>query len=148
MNDSDWRSKVKEIVETKDLEMVEIKIEPRGKFDIIKLFVDKDDGVSIRDCSSLARLINDYLSEEQDYGKDYRLEVSSPGVDRPLTELKHFIRNLNRQVKVTFSDEGKQRTIEGTLITADEKVILIKQKKAESEIPLNSIEKAVIALPW
>ncbi len=148
MTGTDWKTEVEKMVDTNGLELVEIKVEPRGKFDIIKLFVDKEGGISVGECSKLARRINNYLSEEQDYGKEYRLEVSSPGLDRPLTELKHFLRNLNRQLKVTYTEDDANRSVEGTLVSADEEKIVLKLKKAETEIPLNSIQKAEISLPW
>ncbi|MFC1554115.1 ribosome maturation factor RimP [candidate division KSB1 bacterium] len=148
MSESVLSSKIAEIVDSRGFDLIEIKVEKRGKIDIVKVYLDKDKGISIQDCSSVSREINDAIFKYDLIVKEYRLEVSSPGIDRPLISMKDFQRNISRKVEVKLKTENGSETISGEIISADEDIIILKQKKTDKEIPFSEIIEGKIILPW
>ena len=82
-----------------DLETVEVT--PAGRRRLVRVAVDKDGGISLDDVATVSRAVSDALDTSDVMGaQPYVLEVSSPGVDRPLTEPRHWRRSVGRLVKV------------------------------------------------
>lgn len=103
-----------------DLE--DLTVTAAGKRSVVRVVVDKDGGVTLDDVADVSRTISDALDRLDEaepglLGASYVLEVSSPGVDRPLTELRHWRRNVGRLVLVTRR-EGEPVT--GRLTAADD----------------------------
>ena len=98
-----------------DLESVRMTV--AGKRRLLRIVVDGDHGVSLDDAADVSREISAMLDEANALGEvPYTLEVSSPGVDRPLTEPRHWRRGVGRLVKVKVAGEG---TVEGRILAAD-----------------------------
>ena len=90
-----------------DLEAVEV--QPAGRRRLVRVLVDRDGGVTLDDIASLTKLLSDHLDATDAMGEQpYVLEVSSPGVGRPLTLPRHWRRNRDRKVKVN--------TVEGEVL--------------------------------
>ena len=96
---------------------------------ILRIFIDSEAGITLDDCADVSRLVSDILDGEglsdRIDGK-FRLEVSSPGLDRPLAKPKHFQRFVGSQVKLTTSEpfDGR-RKFSGEILEADERGIRI-----------------------
>src|SRR5579863_4909586 len=98
-----------------DLESVRMSV--AGKRRLLRIVVDGDHGVSLDDAADVSREISAMLDQANALGEvPYTLEVSSPGVDRPLTEPRHWRRGVGRLVKVKVAGEG---TVEGRVLAAD-----------------------------
>jgi ribosome maturation factor RimP len=98
-----------------DLESVRMSV--AGKRRLLRIVVDSDHGVSLDDAADVSRDISALLDAGSVLGETpYTLEVSSPGVDRPLTELRHWRRARGRLVKVKATGEG---SVEGRVLAAD-----------------------------
>ena len=112
-----------------DLE--DLTVSAAGKRSVVRVLVDKDGGVTLDDVADVSRLVSEALdaADEQDptlLGTSYVLEVSSPGVDRPLTESRHWRRNVGRLVAASLRDGS---TVEGRITAAgDEGVTLDEQR--------------------
>jgi ribosome maturation factor RimP len=96
-------------VEATGHDLEDISVSPAGKRRVVRVVVDKDGGVTLDDVADVARAISELLDEaEADQpdllGGAYVLEVSSPGVDRPLTATRHWRRNIGRLVSATLAD--------------------------------------------
>jgi ribosome maturation factor RimP len=78
----------------------------------------------------------------------YRLDVSSPGIDRPLQALWEFEKNIGRNLRVIFEENNEQKEASGTLTLVNEDGISLKIKKEEIKIPMVSIIKAQVKLKW
>lgn len=119
------------IADRDDLFVVSVRI---VNHKIVEILIDGDNGVSIDDCAQISRHVGFHLEEEEVFDNAYRLEVSSPGLDKPLKLLRQYQKNLNREVRVLREDGT---TVEGKLVnTSDEEIVLeykvkVKGQKAE-----------------
>ncbi len=82
-----------------------------------QVFIDSDQGVTIGECQKVSRYLEGYLDDNQEVVDDYNLEVSSPGLDRPLHIKRQYLKNIGRRVEVVFPS-GKK--VEGQLVDADD----------------------------
>ena len=102
----------------------------------LRLFIDHPDGVTLELCERVTKQLFDLLSE-------YSLEVSSPGLDRPLTKPEHFQRFLGRDVRVrTVEPIDGSRNFCGRLTAADAAAISIETERGETEIPLGAVQRS------
>ncbi|SDR84411.1 ribosome maturation factor RimP [Mucilaginibacter mallensis] len=148
--------RVKELVEEKiadrpDLFLVDVKMHSNGKLIIL---VDGDKGIGISDCVAISRHVGFHLEEESVIETAYNLEVSSPGIDTPLTLLRQYAKNINRDLAIKMADgtkrEGKLSSITEDAILIEEK-IKEKGKKAEvieSVIPINQITETKVLISF
>lgn len=102
-----------------------------GKRKTLRLYIDKPEGVTIDDCSAVSRHLSDALDLDPEIIEGaYTLEVSSPGLDRPLKSVADFTRNVGRFIRVTRST-GKP--IVGKLVSADEENLTLTVKGASED---------------
>ncbi len=135
--DKNLASKVKTICEEKVVPIIEqlgyevVEVEYAKKSDGMNLtfYIDKEEGIKIEDCEIVTKAIDDYLDElNPTDDQPYTLNVSSPGIDRPLKTERDFRRNLDKKISITLfaKIEGK-KVFEGKLISFDEKNVAIEQ---------------------
>lgn len=131
-----------------DLEAVELT--NAGKRSVLRVAVDQDGGISMDDIADATRLVSELLDGSDVMGQaPYTLEVSSPGVDRPLTLPRHWRRNVDRLVKVTLADGG---TLTGRIVRSDEEAVVLRtdDKAPESQrtVAFADIKKAKIEIEF
>lgn len=143
-----WEDAVRKAIEAKGFEVVGIRKESRSKLNIIKIFIDNDTGITLNDCSAVSRLVNDVLFATGAFSNDYRLEVSSPGVNRPLKTVKDFKKNVNRNVRVMVLEKDRHVYYQGTLLSVNDNELVIKDKKNDISIQTSDIIEGKIILPW
>jgi ribosome maturation factor RimP len=126
-----------------DLESLTVR--PAGRRQVLKVVVDRDGGVGLDDVADLSRELSTALEDENAIPGSYVLEVSSPGVDRPLTEPQHWRRNVDRLVTVTCAD-GSQLT--GRVRSTDlGGVVLVDEATGdERSIAYADVEHAVVQI--
>lgn len=102
----------------------------------IQVFIDGDQGVSINDCVALSRHIESNLDRDQE---DFKLQVSSAGVDRPLQFPRQYVKNVGRRFSIELKDESN---ISGALLAAEKDKIQVQTeiKKGRKIIPGNIVE--------
>ncbi len=103
-----------------DLE--ELVVTPAGRRSVVRVVVDRDEGVSLDDVAEVSRAVSAVLDREDgDLGRaPYVLEVTSPGVDRPLTEQRHWRRNTGRLVTVVVGPAGATEQVTGRVTAVDD----------------------------
>jgi len=120
---------------------VEYRREPGGW--VLRLFIDKQGGVTLDDCTRVSQEMARSLDVEDFIFNPYRLEVSSPGLDRPLKDERDFIRFCERRIRVkTIDPIGKQKSFKGKLRTCVEGRIEMETDGGIIEIPLSNIARA------
>ncbi len=127
------------------LEVTGVQLSPAGRQCFARVYVTKPGGVCIEDCASVSRELGVLLDAEDIINGSYNLEVSSPGLDRPLKTEKDFERSLNEVINVQYKDEaGKSVSALGELTGVQSECILLKTESGPSTIPLSSIVKGKI----
>jgi ribosome maturation factor RimP len=137
------------ILDSKSLELVEIEFVRMGKDAVLRLFIDKEGGVTLEDCAYVSHELSAILDVEEIITVNYTLEVSSPGLDRPLKKPEDYQRYVGRLVKVRTYDQflddsgNKRKTFLGTLDGLVDGSIRITLKEGQTaSIPLERVAKA------
>jgi len=134
------RDKLKEItssvVEELGYELVDMKYGKEGKQWVLRVFIDHSDGIGLEDCERVSRSLSDKLDQDDPIPHRYILEVSSPGLDRPLKKDEDFERFKEHPVVIKTNEavEGK-RKIEGILMGLKDDRIVIFSDGIEIFIP-------------
>jgi len=117
---------------------------------ILQVFVDSETGVTIDQCTAISRTISETMSRTNLVPGSYRLEVSSPGADRPLEYSWQYAKHVGRSFRVQRRTGGGTSSVEGTLASADEKEITLEQAKTGESvsIPYGEIVEARVVTPW
>lgn len=127
-----------------DLEAVELTV--AGKRRVLRVAIDQDGGVTMDDIADATREVSRVLDQTDLMGaQPFTLEVSSPGVDRPLTLPRHWRRNARRLVKVTFA-EGEP--VLGRITDSDEDGALLDVEGAERRVAYAEVKKARIQIEF
>ncbi|MEV0822580.1 ribosome maturation factor RimP [Nonomuraea rubra] len=106
------------VVSAEGLDLEDITVTQAGKRRLLRVIVDRDGGVSLDDVADVSQAVSTALDDDDAMGQAaYTLEVSSPGVDRPLTEPRHWRRAAKRLVKAELKDGS---VVEGRVTAADE----------------------------
>ena len=130
-------------IERLGYELVDIELKLGGRDGMLRVYLDKADGIDIEDCETVSHQVSAILDVEDPLSGHYTLEVSSPGLDRTLTKPAHFARIMGEdvRVKLRFPLEGR-RNFKGALKSADEKQIEIEVDGQSHSLPLTTIESA------
>ncbi len=130
-------------VERLGYELADLEVRLGGKSGIVRLFIDKPDGVGLEDCEKVSRAVSAVLDVEDPVPSNYDLEVSSPGLDRKLTKVEHFQRFMGETVKVQmrFPVEGRRR-FRGKLVSMDEDNIEVEVDGELHSLALATIDTA------
>jgi ribosome maturation factor RimP len=127
-----------------DLEAVDLS--SAGRRRILRVAVDKDGGVTMDDIADATREVSRVLDESDVMGEQpYTLEVSSPGVDRPLTLPRHWRRNTGRLVKVTFADRDP---VTGRITACDDDAAVLDVDGAERRVAYAEVKKAKVQIEF
>jgi ribosome maturation factor RimP len=121
---------IRPVVHASGMDLESVQVSPAGKRRLLRVFVDSDRGVSLDDAAAVSRELSSVLDRVDVMGDfPYTLEVSSPGVDRPLTEPRHWQRAVNRLVTVTLT-QGE--TLTGRIVQADAEGVILDTEGVQS----------------
>lgn len=116
---------------------------------VIEVFIDGEEAVSVEDCARISREINDLIEAENLIDSAYRLEVSSPGVDRPLKFLQQYLKHINRSFDLQLTEEqGTSKKVTGKLLRIDGENLFFLIQKEETLVPYNTIKKAKVNISF
>ena len=130
-------------VERLGYELADLEVRLSGKGGLVRLFIDKPEGIGLEDCEKVSRAVSALLDVEDPVPGNYRLEVSSPGLDRKLRKVEHFQRFIDETVniKLRFPLEGRRR-FRGKLLSADDENIVVEVDGEPYSIALTTIDTA------
>ena len=123
-----------------DVFIVDIELH-RGSRTVLSIWVDTDEGITIDTCARISRQLNSFFEEEDPFDFPFNLQVSSPGVGKPLKLLRQYHKNVGRKLKVTLEDQKvykgrlEEVTDSGIVLRPEPKKKKKKKKKEEAEVP-------------
>ncbi|TFV63423.1 UNVERIFIED_ORG: ribosome maturation factor RimP [Bacillus sp. AZ43] len=118
---------IQPVVGAAGYDLEELTVTPAGRRSVVRVVVDRDEGVTLDDIAEVSRAVSDVLDQNDDgMGRTpYVLEVTSPGVDRPLTEQRHWRRNTGRLVSVVAGPAGRTEQLTGRVTAVDDAGVTI-----------------------
>ncbi len=126
-------------------ELIDASVKGGGGRRLLQLVADREGGITVDDCSRLSHALSSLLDQDGLFDSPYRLEISSPGLDRPLRSEGDFKRVLGRDVRVETTE--KKQAI-GRLSRVDQGRIWIETEDGTVDLPLPSVVNAKIKLKW
>ncbi|NEE00028.1 ribosome maturation factor RimP [Phytoactinopolyspora halotolerans] len=137
---------VEPVVEREGLDLEELRVSQAGRRSRLQIVVDADGGVDLDRCAEASRQISEALDESDVMGDaPYTLEVSSPGVSRPLTLPRHWSRAEGRLVKVTLTEGG---SVTGRVADAGETSVVLDVDGAARDIAYGQVAKARVQVEF
>ena len=141
--DSKLHELLKPVVEALNCELWGLELQSGGKRKLLRIYIDSEDGIGVEDCERVSRQSSSILDVEDAINGEYVLEVSSPGMDRPLYELAQYekFKGENITLKLRFPYDG-QRNFKGRLAGIDGDEIVLVVADTEYLFPIEGIDKA------
>ncbi len=134
-------------VEGLNYELVGVEHLPMGKHTVLRIYIDSPDGITVKDCSDVSHQVSGVLEVEEPIQGAFTLEVSSPGIDRPLFNFEQFKKFVGSKVKLKLyhAIEGK-RKITGVIESIEDDNINIKDAESDQtfQLQIDDIDKANI----
>jgi ribosome maturation factor RimP len=126
-------------------ELVELEFSPASRRALLRVYIDRHDGapVTLDDCEAASRAMEQVLDSADPIGREYELEVSSPGFDRPLRTPEHFARFAGSEARIELQRpvEGRKR-FRGRLLSADAEAVVVEVDGREWRLPMADMGKA------
>ncbi len=143
------RGIVDSILLNEGMELVEIEYRRESKGWVLRLYIDKAGGVRLDDCTHISQEVGRSLDVEDFIAIPYTLEVSSPGLTRPLKKEKDFMKYRNQIIKVkTIHPIENRRQFKGKLLGISENRIEIEMDGGVFQITLSNVAKANLEIDW
>ncbi len=142
------RAMIAPVVDEQRLELVDLLLRNEDVGLVLRVIVYKDSGVGVDDCSKLSREISRILEVEDPIDKAFSLEVSSPGLTRPLVSERDFARNMTKKVKVKYNTNDGPQTVTGIISVASADRIELLSDGVSREVLLAKIIKAKLVIEF
>ena len=140
---------IKPTLEGNGIELVDVEYKKTGKTWVLRVFIDKNQGVTVYDCQELSREIEDLIEIHELIDGHYVLEVSSPGLDRPLKKAADFLRNKGKRIQIkTYSPINNKKENVGTVIDFVNGTLFLEDKKDILKISLTEIAQAKLIIKF
>ena len=144
------RRLIEEVVESQGYELVEAELKGGGQNSILRIFIDKPEGISLRDCELVSEQVGTVLDVEDLIPFAYTLEVSSPGLDRKLVKESDYTRFDGKLARIqTRIPLNQQKVFRGRLQGVQDGKVRLELPKGEFlDIPLDVIQEARLEFDW
>jgi ribosome maturation factor RimP len=137
------REIVESVVTSMDYEFVGAEFHRNSKNSLLRIFIDREDGITLDDCSSVSHQISGVLDVEDPIAGNYTLEISSPGLDRPLFTADHFVKFAGNKVQIRLlAPKAGRRKFTGTLKGMDGDEVVLLHDDGEVHINISDIDQA------
>ncbi|KJF22197.1 ribosome maturation factor RimP [Rhodococcus sp. ACPA4] len=140
---------VSELVQSKGYDVEDVVVTNAGKHSAVRIMVDSDAGIELDAAAEISRLVSELFDSLEEIGEaPYTLEVTSPGIDRPLTAERHWRRARGRKARIDLADE----TVVGRIgVLGEDSVAVVMNGRGGltvREIPLADVQKAVVQVEF
>lgn len=140
---------IEPILADHEMELVALACRPQDGGLLLRLLVDKVGGVTIQQCAKVNQRISQALEEGNLIEMSYTVEVSSPGLDRPLVSRRDFERALGEELRVDASvQDGRSTEFQGMLLAVQPEAIVLKMPAGNVTVPMAQIRTAKKVLRW
>jgi len=137
------------LVESLDYEFVGLEYLDNPKQSVLRIYIDAEEGVGLEDCEAVSREVAALLDVEDPIRGHYNLEISSPGVERPLFTPEQFERFSGHEARVSlFAPEDGRRKFRGTILGLDDDRLRLQVDGDEVSLAMNNIAKARLVPDW
>ncbi len=134
---------IEPVVKSEGFELIEIEYRRETQGWVLRLYIDRDEGVTVEDCARISHVVGDLMDVADPIENPYHLEVSSPGLDRPLRKYEHFHKYVGKVVKVrTTAPVEKRKKFKGILLGSTPEGITVDCEGQVFQIPLNLLDRA------
>ena len=134
---------IEPVVEGLGYECVGIEYNPHPKHGLLRIFIDREQGVGMEDCTAVSHQVSGVLDVEDPIAGEYNLEVSSPGMDRPLFKIEHFKQFIGHRAKVNlFKPVEGRRNITGLIEKVDDGDVYLQQDGQVYVVLFQTMSKA------
>ncbi len=140
------KEKIIGIVEKNNFLLVDLVIRGNERNPVVEIYIDGDKPVTANDCSKLSRKITSLIDDEELLTGNYRLDVSSPGIDKPLKFLRQYPKHINRSFEVKYLENDVKKKFEGELIDIEGDILTFRTNKGEVKLNFNQIQKAKVII--
>ena len=131
------------LVESLGYELLLLEFSPQGRSALLRLYLDAPGGVTLGDCEQVSREVAALLDVEDPINMPYQLEVSSPGLDRPLTKPVHFERFAGRKARIELETPlNGQRRFVGVIVGVGPEVVRLTADRGEVQLAFSAISRA------
>ena len=137
-----------EIAEKLNFFVIDINFRGDNRKKIIEVYVDAEKNIDADNLAEISREINSIIEEQNIIQQAYRLDVSTPGVDRPLKFLKQLPKHINRNFEVTYKTGDETRTITGKLLSVEREELTFLSDKKEILIEFKNITTAKVIISF
>ena len=140
---------IEPVIQEESLELVDVEYKKIGPAWTLRVYIDKDQGITVSDCQKISRQIEDMIEIDELIPNPFVMEVSSPGLDRPLKKEKDFLRYRDKAIGIkTFSPIENRRNFKGIIHDCKDQILYLKEEGASIKIPLDKIAKARLIIEF
>ena len=136
-------------IRTLGFELVALEYSPEGGRNVLRVYIDHPNGITVDHCATVSRQVSAVLDVEDPIPEHYVLEVSSPGLDRPLVKREDFERYAGETVKLRLHEalDGR-KNFKGLLVGLDGDSVIVEVDQEQYRVPLTRIERARLVPRW
>lgn len=137
------------ILERHQAFLVELALKNERRGTVVQAFIDTDKGIRIEECAEISREFGAVLETKAVFERSYHLEVSSPGIDKPLRLLRQYPKNIGRSFAVRYRADDGVQSLEGTLEGVEGELLTFAPKKGQPvSLRFSQIVESKELLPW
>ena len=138
---------IEPVLVAEGLELVDVEYKKEGKNWVLRIFIDKEEGITVEDCQNISRLTGDLIDVEETIQTPFNLEVSSPGLDRSLKREKDFLKFKGKRIRLhSLSPIDSRRKFTGILADFKDQTIFMDLDGKPFEILLSQVDKANLVI--
>ncbi len=148
MNKEILLKRIEEVVNSRDLLLIDSVLRGDNKLRIIEIFIDGEAPVTSDLCSEISYIIKEVIEAEELIDSNFRLDVSSPGVDRPLKFLIQYPKHINRKFELKFASGDEVKNVKAKLTGVEGNVLIFNDGKNEIRLNFEEIKSAKVLISF
>lgn len=139
--------KFEEIVSSLGYLLIELNIRGDHHLKVLELYIDNEKGITPEDCVTVSRAVNEAIEAEKLIDMSFRLDVSSPGTERPLKYLAQYSKHINRKFEIIYKDE-EEKKLTSKLLRVEGENLFFAEKGGEIKIEFKNITQAKVLISF